>query len=111
MSKIPSNFTDEDFILYRQLVEQTGVMSHPNVVNNTSRPKLTYKWRQIQGVAKKTVHFCRVWNNMKENHWVPGLLESVYLYDKQWKYGETGSGKYFSTYTYSKTSNEGNLKS
>ena len=47
MSKIPSNFTDEDFILYRQLVEQTGVMSHPNVVNNTSRPKLTYKWRQI----------------------------------------------------------------
>ena len=47
MSKIPTNFTAEDLNLYRQLVQQTDVMNHPNDLNNNSRPKSTYKWRKI----------------------------------------------------------------
>ena len=57
----------------------------------------------IQGVAKKTVHFSLGKNNAIEKNCMPGFLESVYLYDKQQRYGGTGSGKYFSTYTYSNT--------
>ena len=47
MSRVPSNFTDLDLNLYHQLVQQTGVMTHPNNIERSSRPRLTYKWRKI----------------------------------------------------------------
>ena len=47
MSKTPSNFTAENLNLYRQLVQQTDVMNHPNDLNNNSRTRSTYKWRKI----------------------------------------------------------------
>ena len=47
MSKTPINYTEEDFNLYKQLVEDTDVMNHPNNLNSNSRPKSTYKWREI----------------------------------------------------------------
>ena len=47
MSRVPSNFTDLDMNLYHQLVRQTGVMTYPNNVKRSSRPRLTYKWRKI----------------------------------------------------------------
>lgn len=47
MLKTPVNYTDEDFNLYQQLVEHTDVRNHPNNLNSNSRPKSTYKWREI----------------------------------------------------------------
>ena len=47
MSKTPVNFTDDDYNHYRQLVQQTDVMNYPNDLNSNSRPKATYKWREV----------------------------------------------------------------
>ena len=47
MLRIPVNYKDEDFNRYRQLVQHTDVMNHPNKLNSNSRPKSTYKWRKI----------------------------------------------------------------
>ena len=47
MLRIPVKYNEEDFNLYHQLVQQTDVINHPNNLNSYSRPKSTYKWREI----------------------------------------------------------------
>ena len=40
--------TNGDLLNYRSLVQQTNVMTYPrNVIQVRSRPKTTYKWRNI----------------------------------------------------------------
>ena len=47
MLKVPEDYTDEDFDLYRQLVEHTNVMENPHNLRRNSNVKGTYKWKQI----------------------------------------------------------------
>ena len=44
----PGSYTQGDLLSYRRLIHQTNVMSHPrNKIQGQSRPKTTYKWRNI----------------------------------------------------------------
>ena len=50
MMKTPpvESYTNDDFLNYRKLVQQTNVTTYPrNVIQGQSRPKTAYKWRII----------------------------------------------------------------
>ena len=47
MLRVPEDYTDEDFDLYRQLVEHTNVMENPHNLRRNSNVKGTYKWKKI----------------------------------------------------------------
>ena len=45
--KKPVGYTEEDMVDYKKLVKQTNVITNPHNLTSTSRPKSTYKWKNI----------------------------------------------------------------
>ena len=47
MQRVPSDFSHEDLIIYRNLILQTNAVVFPNNVGPDSHVKSTKKWRKI----------------------------------------------------------------
>ena len=47
MRKVPSDFSREDMITYRDLVLHTNAMDYPNNLGHGSQVRRTKKWREI----------------------------------------------------------------
>ena len=47
MRKVPSDFSREDMVTYRDLVVHTNAMGYPNNLGHGSQVRRTKKWREI----------------------------------------------------------------
>ena len=54
--KVPTGYTPADMKEYKELVEQTNVMKHPQNQRPNSEPKKTWKWREIFKKVEKKGH-------------------------------------------------------